>query len=147
MSRHIVARRRHIHRWSDGRGSEEQAARRSVKRLCRATDTAADNDDVASAPDWTFAPPPLRPPWLRLGSEIGLMLRVTAGVIDAVRMVHGAGFMKRSNVSLSVRPSVSLYHRSTAATAAGGFAGERAKDIGRQQSPALSSSGQRHVDS
>jgi len=62
MSRHIVARRRHIHLWSDGRGSEEQAARRSVKRLCRATDTAADNDDVASAPDWTFAPPPTSAP-------------------------------------------------------------------------------------
>jgi len=41
-------------------------------------------------------------------------------IIDAARIACAAGFMQRS-----VRPSVCLSHRSTAATAAGGFAAER----------------------
>jgi len=43
-------------------------------------------------------------------------------IIDAARMVCGAESMKRS----SVRPSVCLSRQSTAATAAGGYAVQRA---------------------
>jgi len=53
----------------------------------------------------------------------------TACIIDPARVVCGAGSMKRS----SVRPSVRLSHRSTAAAVCGGFAAERprARDVDR----------------
>jgi len=60
----------------------------------------------------------------RLQSVNGLYVAVVVVVvvIDAARMVCGAASMKRS----SVRPSVCLSRQSTAATAAGGYAVQRA---------------------
>ena len=62
--------------------------------------------------------------WLynRLQSVSGLYVAVAVVVIDAARIVCGAASMKRS----SVRPSVCLSRQSTAATAAGGYAVQRA---------------------
>jgi len=66
--------------------------------------------------------------------------------IDTARLVCGAGYMKRSGVCLSVRPSVRLSHRSTAAAAR--LQQARRATSAVQQAPTLSSKcGQRHVAS
>jgi len=57
--------------------------------------------------------------WLRM--RMRLYILCNRLLIDAARIVCGAGLMKRS----SLRPSVRLSHRSTAAAARSGFAAER----------------------